>query len=66
MRDSFSGVMDRDDDDDRAHLDDDLDEDDEEDLFAPGDEIDEDPELSSGDDDAAAAADQSEPAVKNS
>ena len=66
MRDSFSGVMDSDDEDDRAHLEDDedLDEDDD-DLFVPGDEIDEDPELDSVNDDEP-ADDESAPAVKTS
>ena len=77
MRDSFSGVMDREDeDDDRAHLDDDDSDDDEEDLFVPGDEIDQDPEPGSeenaGDepaaeaDHAANADEESKPAVKTS
>lgn len=64
MRDSFAGTMDHDDDEDRAHLDDDDDLDEDDDLFVPGDEIDEDPELASVEDEPA--DDESEPAVKTS
>ncbi len=64
MRDSFSGAMDRDDDDEDRHLVDNDDDfhDDEAELYAPGDEIDEDPELSS----EPAPDDEPDPAVKTS
>jgi len=72
MRDSFSGVMDREDDD-RAHLDDEDPDDDEDDPFVPGDEIDEDPTLASDEDEPTAGTDhasdagqESKPPVKTS
>ena len=64
MRDSFSGAMDHDDDDDRADLDEDDEGLDDDAEFVPGDELDEDPELGSEAPDDEPA--ESEPAVKTS